>query len=541
MKADPPRVDRRAVLGLGAAAVAAAGGGLAYALERETPLPAGALGGADLARGHRLRDGGFPAPSAFEDVDLVIAGGGVAGLSAGWRLNDAGFTRFKLLELEDQVGGNARSGRNAVSAYPLGAHYLPVANREARALQHLLRQLGMITGDADGAPVYDPEQLCADLQERLFWQGRWQDGLIPRSGIGARDRADLAAFEQAMDGYSKRIGSDGKPAFAVPMAYSSRDPELAALDRIDFAAWLDQQGWRSPVLRAHVRYAMRDDYGTEPQHASAWAGVHYFASRRGWAAHGAGENELTWPEGNGRLVHRLAGFFPDRIAAGHIVHRVARDGEAVLVDSFDVAADRTVRTRARAAILAMPHFVAARVCPQVGSAKDFSYAPWLIANVTVDRLPQGRGVPLAWDNVSSTSNSLGYVVATHQGPDAISAGTVLTWYLPLSDMEPVVARRLLIERSADDWKRMVRDDLLAMHPELDDAIRSIELWRWGHAMIRPTPGFLWRGDAVQPEPPLFLAHSDLSGLSLFEEAHYHGVRAAERAMALLGHAHESLL
>jgi hypothetical protein len=105
----------------------------------------------------------------------------------------------------------------------------------------------------------------------------------------------------------------------------------------------------------------------------------------------------------------------------------------------------------------------------------------------------------------------------------------------------VVARRLLIERSADDWKRMVRDDLLAMHPELDDAIRSIELWRWGHAMIRPTPGFLWRGDAVQPEPPLFLAHSDLSGLSLFEEAHYHGVRAAERAMALLGHAHESLL
>lgn len=535
------KADRRAVLGLGAAAVAAAGGGLAYALDREAPLPPGVLGGADLARGHRLRDGGFPAPSRFEEVDLVIAGGGVAGLSAGWRLNDAGFTRFKLLELEDQVGGNARSGRNPVSAYPLGAHYLPVANREARALQHLLRQLGMITGDAGGAPVYDPEQLCADLQERLFWQGRWQDGLIPRTGITPRDRADLAAFERAMGEYSKRVGKDGKPAFAVPMAYSSRDPELAALDRLDFATWLDQQGWRSPILRAHVRYAMRDDYGTEPQHVSAWAGVHYFASRRGWAANGAGENELTWPEGNGRLVHHLASFFPERIAAGHIVHHVTREGDAVVVDSFDVAANQTVRTRARAAILAMPHFVAARVCPAIGSAQGFSYAPWLIANITVDRLPQGRGVPLAWDNVSSTSNSLGYVVATHQGPDAIASGTVLTWYLPLSDMEPVVARRLLVERSADDWKRMVRDDLLAMHPELDDAIQSIELWRWGHAMIRPVPGFLWRADALLPAPPLFLAHSDLSGLSLFEEAHYHGVRAAEGAMALVGHAHESLL
>jgi hypothetical protein len=88
---------------------------------------------------------------------------------------------------------------------------------------------------------------------------------------------------------------------------------------------------------------------------------------------------------------------------------------------------------------------------------------------------------------------------------------------------------------------MVRDDLLAMHPDLEGAIRSIELWRWGHAMIRPTPGFLGRGDALRPEPPLFLAHSDLSGLSLFEEAHYQGVRAAEGAMAFLQHAHESLL
>jgi hypothetical protein len=535
------KADRRAVLGLGAAAMAAAGGGLAYALEGEAPLPGGTLAGADMARGHRLRTGDFPAPSRFEQVDLIIAGGGVAGLSAGWRLTDAGFDRFKLLELEDQVGGNARSGRNAVSAYPLGAHYLPVANKEAKALQHLLRQFGMITGDSDGVPVYDPAQLCADMQERLFWQGRWQEGLIPRTGITAQDRRDLATFEAAMAGFSKRTGADGKPAFAVPMAYSSRDPDLVALDTLSFTAWLDRQGWRSPVLRAHVRYAMRDDYGTEPDQVSAWAGVHYFAARRGWAANGAGENELTWPEGNGRLTARLAGFFPQRIAAGQIVHRVSRAGARILVDSFDIAAGATVRTSARAVILATPHFIATRLCDELGDTAGFSYAPWLVANVTVDRLPRGRGVPLAWDNISSTSDSLGYVVATHQGPDAITSGTVLTWYLPLSNMPPAQARRLLVERPADEWKRIVRDDLLAMHPELEGAIARIELWRWGHAMIRPTPGFLQRGEDVEPQPPLFLAHSDLSGLSLFEEAQYHGVRAAERAMALLDHPHESLL
>ncbi|UZK65416.1 flavin monoamine oxidase family protein [Sphingomonas sp. M1-B02] len=534
------KADRRAVLGLGVASAAAAGG-LAYALKGPEALPPGQLGGADLARGHRLRMGGFPAPSVTEDADIVIAGGGVAGLSAGWRLADAGFTRFKLLELEDQPGGNARNGRNAVSAYPLGAHYLPVANREAKALRHMLRQFGMITGDADGVPVYDPEQLCADLEERLFWQGRWQEGLIPRTGLTDRDRQDLAAFAAQMRRFSSYVGSDGKPGFASPVAYSSYEPHLRALDGRSFADWLDGQGWQSPVLRAHVRYAMRDDYGTEPDAVSAWAGIHYFAGRRGWAANGAGDNELTWPEGNGRLVQCLAAAFPDRIASGRIVHSVARHEPGVTVDSFDVAANRTVRTRARAAILATPHFVTARLCPLPGDAKGFSYAPWLVANITVDRLPQGRGVPLAWDNVSSTSNSLGYVVATHQGPAAITNATVLTWYLPLSDMTPEVGRRLLLARPAEEWKRMVRDDLLAMHPDLDDAIRSIELWRWGHAMIRPTPGFLEHGEAARPKPPLFLAHSDLSGLSLFEEAHYHGVRAAEDAMALLGHGYESLL
>ena len=493
-----------------------------------------------MARGHRLRDGGFPPPTREEQVDLVIAGGGVAGLAAGWRLMDAGFDRFQLLELEDSVGGNARAGRNAVSAYPLGAHYLPVPNREAGALRKMLRDFGMITGERDGVPVYDPAQLCADLQERVFWQGRWHEGLIPRTGLTPQDTADLRAFEAAMADYSRRIGNDGKPAFAVPMVYSSADAELRALDTQSFAAWLDARGWRSPVLRGHVRYAMRDDYGTEPGEVSAWAGIHYFASRRGWAADGAGGNELTWPEGNARLTAGMARRCGERIRPGMIVHRVARRGDGVEADGYDVASGQTIRFNARAAILAMPQFVAARISPDIAPDPSMSYAPWLVANVTLDRLPTGRGVPLAWDNVSASSQSLGYVVATHQGPAAQPGATVLTWYLPLSDMAPAAARRLLVERPAEDWKRIVRDDLLTTNPELDGAIRRIDLWRWGHAMARPVPGFLRRAGG-RDTAPIWAAHSDLSGLSLFEEAHYHGVRAAEAAMAHLSHRHERLL
>ncbi len=537
------KASRRHVLAgagtLGVALTAGAG----WALTHEA-AHAGTLAGADMARGHALRGGGFPAPAAHEDAGVVIAGGGIAGLSAAWTLVDAGFRDFRLLELEDRIGGSARAGRNAVSAYPLGAHYLPVQNREARALRHMLGKLRMITGEDGGAPVYDPYQLCADSQERLYWQGKWHEGLVPRTGLDAATRDQFAAFEAAMTGFSAQVGTDGRPAFAIPLAYSSRDEALLALDRVGFGDWLDLQGFLARALRSHVRYCTRDDYGCEPEDVSAWAGIHYFAARRGWAAGDTGDNVLTWPEGNARIASSMAAFFADKIAGGRIVHRVARDGDGVVVDSFDVAANRTIRTHARAAILAMPHFVASRVAPQAAAPDPrFTYAPWIVANVTVDRLPQGRGVPLAWDNVSATSDSLGYVVATHQAASRAGA-SVLTWYMPLSRMEPAAARRLMVDRPIAEWQREVADDLLRLHPELDGAIRSIDVWRWAHAMARPVPGFIW-GAAQQAHaratPPMFLAHADYSGLSVFEEAHYHGTAAAEGAMRHLGHAHETLL
>ena len=533
-------VSRRAVLAGGVAiAGAASSGGCAT-----TAIP-GTLGGADFTRGHRLRAGALPAPTGQEErAGVVIAGGGVAGLAAGWRMTEAGFDDFVLLELEDSTGGNARSGASPVTRFPLGAHYLPIPNREARALIHMLTRFGMITGaDATGAPIYDEYQLCADLEERLFWRGSWQEGLFPKTGLNEDDLAQHRAFEAAMTTFSAAVGSDGRPAFAVPMALSSADPAFTALDGHSFAAWLDAQGWRSPPLRAYIRYSMRDDYGTEPEHVSAWAGVHYFAGRRGWASGGAGSSELVWPEGNDRLARAMAGSCKRQIRNGQTVFRAVADRAEALVDVHDTSANASRRIRAKAAILAMPQFVAARVTPGI-SAKSFSYAPWVVANVHVSALPQGPGVALAWDNVSAASESLGYVVATHQTASGAEGPSVLTWYMALSQQEPAAARKAMLTRPLSAWQADVRDDMVAMHPELADAITAIDVWRWGHAMVRPTPGFLTdpaRRAAQQSAPPLLCAHSDLSGLSLFEEAHYRGVLAAERAMTALGHTFESLL
>lgn len=82
-------------------------------------LPPGEIAGASDAVGHRLRENerAMPAADAWSSRDIVIVGGGMAGLSAAWRLTRAGVDDFTMLELEPVVGGTSRSGTSSVSAY----------------------------------------------------------------------------------------------------------------------------------------------------------------------------------------------------------------------------------------------------------------------------------------------------------------------------------------------------------------------------------------------------------------------------------------
>src|SRR5512132_4058725 len=103
--------------------------------------------------------------------------------------------------------------------------------------------------------------------------------------------------------------------------------------------------------------------------------------------------------------------------------------------------------------------------------------------------PKETGFPRAWDNVLHDSRSLGYVVATHQtGRD--HGPTVFTYYLPLTDEAPAAARAKLLSASWDDLASAVLADLSKAHHDLPDLVSRLDVIRWGHAMARPTPGFL---------------------------------------------------
>src|SRR5713226_1967437 len=270
-------------------------------------LPEGELVGASDVIGHRIRDGLHITPSQdqWQRVGVVIVGGGVAGLSAARRLLKAGFDDFVLLELEQAPGGTARSGRSPLIAYPWGAHYLPAPMKENTALISLLDEQGVLEGrDADGQPVVAEQFICRDPEERVFYRGRWYEGLYLRAGATADDLAEFDAFNAEVNRWVAWRDSKGRRAFAIPVATGSDDAEVIALDRVSMASWLERGGWNSPRLRWLIDYACRDDYGLTLDQASAWAGLFYFASRV--TNPGAEARPLmTWPEGNGRLVSHL--------------------------------------------------------------------------------------------------------------------------------------------------------------------------------------------------------------------------------------------
>ncbi|MDP3539171.1 MAG: FAD-dependent oxidoreductase [Azonexus sp.] len=502
-------------------------------------MPPGELLGMSQALGHRLRDGGFPAPSEVRKVGVLIVGGGISGLSAAWRLAKSGVDDFLVLEMESEAGGNSRAGQSPLVAYPWGAHYLPLPTREATAVRELLAELGVLQGNpAAEKPIYDERFLCATPQERVYRNGLWDEGLLPHRGIDAGERQQQELFHSRMEELKQARGRDGRRAFAMPMALSSSDPVWRDLDRIPFSQWLNDNGFMAPTLHWLANYACRDDYGTAYEQTSAWAGLHYFACRNGEAANAASDAVLTAPEGNAWLARGLAQKASGRILTDALVWRIEEGKSGAAVDVLFGA--KTVRFEARQVIWAAPAFVLPRVWPAMpgdlkAAALAGDYSPWLTANLHLSDFPEERlGAPPAWDSVFYNSVGLGYVVATHQLIRRRLSGTVFTYYRALHDVSPAEGRRLLLETPREAWAEGILAELEGAHPDIRRLTTRLDVFRNGHAMRRPVPGSLWGGQrqllADFRSPRLTLAHADLSGFSLFEEAQYRGVLAAERVM-----------
>ncbi|HMK22893.1 MAG TPA: FAD-dependent oxidoreductase, partial [Terriglobales bacterium] len=363
------KVSRRKFLEAGSAAL------IGLSVKGDRPI-AGGFVNDSFQLGHLLRDhAAFPTPKKVEKRAVVIVGGGIAGLSAAWRLHKRGFTDFVLLEMNDQAGGNSRWGENEITAYPWAAHYVPVPGPKATYVRELFEELGVLK---DG--VWDERALCFAPQERLFLYGRWQEGIEPAIGLSEKDREQFRRLEDSIHQFRASGG------FTIPMNLGISDKH-ADLDRISFSDWLRGQGLDSRVLNWYMNYCCRDDYGALASDTSAWAGIHYFASREPEE-----KGPLTWPEGNGWIVRRLLERVGEFVRRGAMVHRIERAGKRYRVLAGEM------EYQSEFVIFAAPTFLASYIIEGWGAFRDFHYSPWLTANLTLERLPASYATDRSWDN-----------------------------------------------------------------------------------------------------------------------------------------------
>ena len=163
--------------------------------------------------------------------------------------------------------------------------------------------------------------------------------------------------------------------------------------------------------------------------------------------------------------------------------------------------------------------------------------PWLVANPACAASPRNVGAPAELDNVLYDSAALGYVVATHQHLAAHQDRTVFTWYHhALCDGPPdpraaTPAGNAVGNMGGMDFARSVETASRypgAGHPAGSDALGPCHgpASAWFHLERSPSAPTECAGSGT-------VCQFDLSGCSIFEEANYRGVLAAEQVLASL--------
>ncbi len=388
----------------------------------------------------------------------------------------------------------------------------------------------IIVGYENGKAIYNPEYICHDPQERLYIDYQWVEGIEPNVG-DFQYREQMTRFSEKMKAFRYEKGDDDKFAFDLPIAYSSTNARYRNLNKISMKQWMEQEGLVHKNIVWYINYCCLDDFGQGIDNVSAWAAIHYFTSRK-YDLYSQNHEILTWPEGNQFLVKRLEKYVENRQFKNHLVYDLAINSENVVLKVYDKTNNISKEIIAEKVILATPQYINKYLLPNRTSDK-FRYAPWIVATITLERFPYSEGASLSWENIIFEGKGLGYVYNQHQNLSHYESPFVITYYRAY-DGDLDKNRRKLLTIAETEIEKDVLEDLKTAHPGIEEYIQSIEIYRRGHGMISPSIDFLFSETLVKAAQPIankvYFAHTDLSGVSLFEEAFYQGTKVTSELL-----------
>ena len=449
-----------------------------------------------------------------ERREVVVVGGGIAGLAAAWRLRDRDVV---LLEAGDRLGGRLRSDPCGEDWMNYGAHLFPAPGT---LVDSMVRDCGLETVPVRGS------MMGLALGRKLVNGGRVETYPF-RLPLGVRERAAFAAaglkVQRAVARYHREAAA--RPGEA---AAEVRSRVLAYEGHRTFADFL---GDLPPAVESIFSCAAHRATA-ELQELSAGCGIGLFALVWGGKGSLIARNLVG---GGGALPAALGRALGVRARTRSRVTSVREDGEELVVD-YD-AEDGGRRIRARHVVVAAQAPHAARLVERVAdhaaaALAQMTYGAFLSVAV---RTSETSAMP--WDRVYAMATpGRVFDMFTNQGQDLRAAGTRRPGGSLMLFAGAHGAAELMRESDEVVAARFLRD-LHGLYPRTRGIVAEARVHRWelGNVYARPGRARLQAPleGALGAHGNLHLAGDYFAELGNMEAAARTGAAAADRVDALL--------
>lgn len=424
--------------------------------------------------GYLAKKGGIPVPT--EKRKVIVVGGGMSGLIAGWELRDLNPI---ILEQDPVFGGNSKGETYGNATYSIGAAYITIPD-EGSDIEKFLKELKLL------------DELKHETSDETKFT--YKKSIMKDFWKGVTDPKNADQFIK-VDNELRRIYDESYPDIPWTTDSAMSKEEYLYLDTITFEKWLqDKFGKVHPHVLEYFQLYCWSSFNGSIEELSALQVLNFVAAEV--------DGVLALPGGNAAIAQRMFDKLnevttPNSLRAGAFVLRVDKKSNGAVWVTYEDSLGVIKTIEAEACIVASPKFVAKLIVKDLPQAQvklmdDLPYRGYIVGNAIFNKAIKSSGFdvfcfegekpeqPMA---MKQSKRAFSDVCFGTWAQDDKTQNGVLTVYkaLPFDG-----ARQFLFSPMAHDkHKNQITAELknFAQTVGVDwNDLKGMRMTRWGHSL-----------------------------------------------------------